>query len=249
MALTEQHKSSIRRHLGYRNIGISGGVLGANSGGRFMMENAQLETRLKSLIPIDEAAITGLPYSVIVLNGTNPNSGDQIVLQISGGGLSVAQTITAIASAGQTKQSFAFEIANACARDPEIAAAMIQVRSIPSDFPEIQFVARSAFSIAITSQTGNTGASVSANGAKTDIYQTIDESDVYGLLPICNKLYSLIGTANDRMGVAKADVFTARRSEYRDRRAAYDQAVLELAQFIVAPLAAGHGQISNLGIL
>lgn len=244
MALTDQHKSSIRRHLKYGNIGISasaagGGSLGASSGLRLFREWGELESRMDNITPIDEATLLGISYGLLIIQGLKPNSGDQLVLQISGGGLSSPQTITTTA-AGETRDEFAMRVASRVAQNPLVNAARICAIA-PSEsgsvrqISQVQFSAPSPFLITIVSQTGNLGASLQADGTnKTDVYQTIDEVDYYGYLPLCNKLYSLIGTANDRMGVNKADVFTARKSEYQDRRLVYKHMIDEMADYLVA---------------
>ena len=264
MALTEREKSAIRRHLKYGNIGLSvnaagGGSLGANASLRYFSEWGELESRMNSLSPIDEATLTGNYCGLIVFQGLDPDSGNQIVLHFSGDDLSSEQNITVVA-AGETRDQFALKVAAACAQNSVLNAARIialapdgRKRSgIQNPITEVQLVAKTAFNISITSQTGKLGGSVVENGTvQTDVYQTINDVNIYGFLPICNALYGLIGTASDRMGVDKADVFTARKSEYKERRYAWKQAVDDMADFLVSKVNpnALNGVSSNLGSL
>ncbi len=265
MALLEPQKSSIRRHLQYGNIGLSynaagGGSLGANAGFRYFNEWGDLEIRMDSLQPVDEACITGLPYGVMMFQGPDPNPGDELVFTIAGGGLSSTQTITVTAVEGQDRNDFCAAAQIAVAQNIAVNAAGIMSfapiaaksdTGIIKPVSELQFVARSSFTLAITSQTGNVAANIPFNNQQMDVMQTISGTNVYGFLAICNALYALIGTANDLMAVDKADVFTARPTEYRDRRHSWKRAVDDMADFLVARVnpQPSHGFRSNVGSL
>lgn len=264
MALTEIQKSAIRRHLRYGNIGLSvnsagGGSLGANAGWRYFGEWGELENRMISLTPVDEATLTGKPFGLLVFQGLDPGIGDQLTLHFSGDALSSAQTIV-VTAAGESRDEFAHKVAAACSRNAVLNAARVIAfatsstnrNQIINQITEVQFVSDAGFTVSITAQTGNLGVSVAEDGtAKTDAYQIISKTNVYGFLPICNTLYGLTGKANDRMGVDKADVFTARKTESKERRHSWKQAVDDMADFLVArvnpnPL---NGVRSNIGSL
>ncbi len=264
MALIEPQKSAIRRHLRYGNIGLSinqagGGTMGANAGWRYFSEWGDLEVRMNSLTPVDEATVTGQPYGLIVLQGLDPDPGDRLVLEFSAPAISPSRTVI-IPAAGETRSQFALKVAAACAQDPILNAARIMALApdgtkrpgIQNPVTEVQFVSPTAFSLSLVSQTGKLGASVVANGStQTDVYQIIGGTNIYGFLPICSLLWAQIGQASDRMGVDKADVFFARKTEYKERRHAWKQAVDDMADFLVArvnpqPL---NGLHSNIGML
>lgn len=245
MPLSDSQKSSIRRHLKYGNIGLSVetpgyGTLGSNAGFYRRGESVHLESRMNDLQPCDEAAITGAPYAVLAFRGYDPQDGDQITVQFTGGGLSSPVNVS-LTAAGQKRADMAAALALKCSQTSMLNAAGIFAMAAgrqndPYPQSDVQFIALSSFNVSITSQTGKIGAVVLENNAKTDVQQVIDEVTYYGYLPICNVLYSLIGSASDRMGTAKADVFTARKSEAKDRRAFYLEFVQDMATFLVADL-------------
>ena len=108
MPLTEEEKGDVRRHLGYPVAGLpvlspSGGTLMAGSiGYRFTQAYGQLEYRLNSLQPHEEARLMGRYVAALMVGGT-PNVGDTVAVTISGGGLANPVTITAIATQGMAQ--------------------------------------------------------------------------------------------------------------------------------------------------
>jgi hypothetical protein len=261
--LTDQEKSSLRRHLKYGALGLSqgligGGTLGANTSWRAIFEWGDLESRLDYLAPVDEATLTGRPYGLLVFQGLDPNPGDQLVLRLSGGGISTPQDIT-VTAVNETRDGFAQKVGVAISRNVAVNAARIDAKATQSPgrtgiirpISQLQFVGNLPFQIQILSSTGNIGVNLTADGsALTDVYQTIKKADIHGYLPLCNKLYALIGTATDRMGVDKADVFTARKKEYAERQAAYIQVINEMADFLhVQVNREVNGRSSNQGYM
>lgn len=105
MPLTEEEKGDVRRHLGYPIAGLptlspSGGTLMSGSiGYRFTQAYGQMEYRLNSLQPHEEARLMGRYVAALQVAGT-PNVGDTITVIISGGGLSSPVTLVATATLG-----------------------------------------------------------------------------------------------------------------------------------------------------
>lgn len=265
MALTQQEKSAIRRHLRYGNIGLAttaagGGSLGANAGWRFFGEWGALEARMDSLTPIDEATVVGSPFASLIIQGIDPNPGDQLVIQFSGDLLSSPVSVSATASDQDDRNSFALKLAAACAQNAALNAAKFVAlmpgnggkSSVQNPLTEIEFKAPSIFLLSIQNMTGNVAASVDADGSTLpDVYQVLNGQTIRGFLPICNAAYGLIGTASDRMAVDKADVFTARKKELWERRAFYKMMVDDMADFLVAqvnptPLNGGRSNVGSL---
>ena len=264
MALTHQQKADIRRHLGYGNIGLSvnnagGGSLGANASWRYFGEWGELEIRLDSLAPLDEASLTGYATGSLVLQGPDPEDGDALSIRLSGGLLTAPVTISKTV-AGQKRADFGLSIAAACAQNPALAAARIVAlmpysggrSGVINPLTEIGFVSPEPFLLEIVSQSGLIGASIFADGSVMPNPQaSFNEQTYYGFLPICNALHGLCASVSDRLFMSKADVFVARPQERKERRALYYEWCNDMADFLVAQMnpERSAGRSSNLGSL
>ena len=245
MALKETEKTAIRRHLKYGSLGlrkdnVGGGTLSVGLGPWFFENWTELEIRMDSLSPIEEAQLNGLPYGLVSLQGPDPAAEASLTLQFTGSLFNAPENVTFTSAAAMSRIEFGLSVARTCAENVNLNSAGIQsvmpygtVSGVANQLSEIQFVAQTPFNIAVTAFTG-IGAYVFANGSVfPDVQSLINEVTIYGYIPICNKLYSLIGSSSDLMSVDKADVFTARKSERKERKAIYIEHVKDMADFLV----------------
>jgi hypothetical protein len=255
MPLTQTQRQEIRWHLEYGSVQLSvavpgGGLLGANAGLWNFDSWNEIETRMNSLTPPVVSMITGYPIGSFIVQG-EPNPGDTLAIQFSGGNLQAPITITQTAIAGQNRTMFALALSAAVSQNITLANAGIQpffaysqqdlfggntLENAENILTEVQFVSPVAFNLSIVSASGDVGASITANGAVLPNPQTTLNTVSYaGFLPILNALYGLIYTSSDRLAVDKADVFTARKTEVKERRQLYGMCLDDLANLLMVP--------------
>lgn len=254
MALQPLEKSAIRQHLKYGNIGMRrdkpGAVAPAEGFGPWFFENwTELEIRMDSLQPIDEAQLTGNPVGLVSLQGPDPAAEATLTLQFASPLLAEPVQVTYTAPNPMQREDFGLQFAAACAQNISLASAGIYsvmphgiLNMLQNELSQIQYTAKQAFTISVVAMSG-IGVTIAADGSQMPFIQSvIDDQTYYGFLPILNRLYSLIGSSSDRLGIDKADVFVARKSEGRERRRLYIEHVQDMATFLVSklnPLAPG----------
>lgn len=254
MPLTLAQKSDVRRHLRYpvgglfRNSPAGGSLADGSAGYRYFQEYGFLEWRLNNLMPDEEARLTGGCYGGVAFMGPAPNPGDTCTVTLSGGGLASPVAVTVTAATGDTTLSMIARLAAALAGDVNLIAAQFFVlapygtgafsqAAIP--VPELAIVNTTSFSVA-TSFTGILVPEITSQGAQlqpslTD--ETVTPAVVYyGYLPILNFLESAYAGTTNNLDTAKADVWTARRTELPERMSLYATWQGKLSEYIDIPI-------------
>ena len=253
MALSEDTKVDIRRHLRYGAIGqyktsAAGGTLAVGSlGWRFFRTAGNLEYRMNNLSPVEEAKITGFAVGSVSFIGANPAPGDQFTAALSGGGLSQAQQVTVTAVAGDTPLSLSSKMAAALAANTTIAAAGFVVTALYGagpfgvnqqvPLPEVSVTNTQPFIFAVSTTSSLCAPQVVGQGAqRSPSADLTGQGNVtFGFIPLLNGLEAALFGASQNLDTRRADVWYARSNEIAQRRALYEQLAETFAEFI-API-------------
>lgn len=262
MPLTDIEKISIRRHLGYPVSGVptvspGGGTLATGFVGyRYFQAYGTLEYRMNHLMPAEESVITGIHNMLVTVS----SSVTDITTPV-GSGLSPAirifnddvdETLTINTDANDTIYTLGTKFSNAVQANANLFAesfyavsplqgtAYNQAARPPATvtpFPGIQITSPNEFTVEVTNDAPvtmhaqNRGISTS-NGPSA----IIDETQVFGYLPIISALESAVAGASDNLDVKRADVWTAREDEVPERVKLYNHWRRKLARFISIPI-------------
>jgi hypothetical protein len=260
--LSEDTKVDIRRHLDFPLAGLpyaSPGSGAPNQGvdTRFASGMASyryfqiwplVEWRLDSLSAAEESRITGLAYGAVkVVAGVA--AGDQVSVTLSGGGLGSPVTLTHVAASGDTPLGIVNALAVAGLGNATLLSAGFQVQApwgtgpyaqSASPLPQVTFTNPQAFSVS-TAFTGTTAIAVLSSGGPSPPQATVDATTspptvLNGFVPILNFLEAAVAGAHQNLDTIRADVWTARHDEIRQRIALYTWYRHRFAQFLWAKL-------------
>lgn len=260
MPFSDADKSNLRRHLGYPAQGLYrtsvNGMTTADgaAGFRYFTAYGALEWRMNNLMPDEESRILGRAYAAVGILGA-PVEGQSISIQITGGGLGSPQTITVTAgptSGFPNKDALTLTqaLVVACVNNGLIipagfepvapyGAGPFSERFFPN--PTFALNNPTAFTIAILSQGISIGGVIQANGQLlTPLYVanqgTPQQTNIYGYLPILDVLEGAQATTTENLDTSKADVWTARSTEIKERARLYELWRGKLAGFLNVPL-------------
>lgn len=261
MPLSVAQKSQIRRHLGYENIGFSsafgagGGTLGTNMGHLASSTYGELETKMNSLQPCDESAITGRAYGSVQFLGLEPEVGDQVNLTFSNvPGITspfedpVVVNFTVTENEAGSMGKLAMAMARAVSNKSELAILGFRAlapygpgSTVLNPMAEFSVTSAVVFLLSATS-TGSVSAVVQDDGSElpepsAQVGKVAGVPKILnGYLPLLNYLYGAIATATTRQGTVKADVFTARQDEVEARTELYEFYRRDFATFLGVPV-------------
>jgi hypothetical protein len=255
VALTQEQKSSIRRHMGYPVIGLlkispAGAVLGSASVGyRFFEAYGQLEYKLNNLNPDEEARMTGANLGAAILTGPQPNAGDTVSLTISSASLSSPQTVTTTAGAPNGNYDMRLNLVNglvsAISLNTVLQAAGVYSAapygtgpySQNADaVPELGIVAPFAFTLT-GAGSGNLVPQITSNGVQLPPVASLDGSTtVHGYLPILDGLEGAYAGASQNLDTKKAAVWESRSNELAMRASLYKVWQIKLSEYLGIPL-------------
>ncbi len=255
MALTQEQKSSIRRHMGYPVIGLlkispAGAVLGsAATGYRFFEAYGQLEYKLNNLNPDEETRMTGAYLGAAILSGPQPELGDTVSLTISSSLLSSPQTVTAAAPAPNPEIDTRLNLINGLVAAIS-ANAVLQAAGIYSAapygtgpysqnavaIPEIGIVAPFAFTLTAAGS-GLLVPQITSNGVQLPPVASLDgTTTIHGYLPILDGLEGAYAGASQNLDTKKAAVWESRSNELALRSSLYRVWQIKLSEYLGIPL-------------
>lgn len=259
MPLDDMTKTYVRHHLEYPLQGLyrmtaSGMTLADGTAAyRYFTAYGALEWRMNNLMPVEESLITGNAYGAVAIMGT-PQDGDQVSIVFTGGGLVSPVTVTAtmagaVSDINRNQLIMTQLLTLAILNDATMVAAGFQAAApygggafaqvfFPN--PIVGFTNPAAFTIAVTA-TPRVGAQVQANGVKPAIQYVKNEQSpfeitYYGFVPILNQLESAQAGTSDNLDTAKADVWTARSTEIKERAQLYRVWKQKLGSYMDIPL-------------
>lgn len=244
MALREIDKAHIRRHLKFSMIGkaFQGELGNSIFGTRTTPLYFDLETRMNTMSPSEEAILTGKAYAAISIWEPVP-VGSVLTATFSGGPLSSPVVIPVTAGAGDNAVSFCQRLTAAFAGNSSMISAAFQSmapwgagqytnNAVPN--PEMAITNEQTFTLALA-VTGGLICALTADGKKQDPTVVVKKrplTQVFGYLPICNFLEGAIGGATTNMEFNKAESVIFRNDEAEGRTALYDQYVQRMAEFL-----------------
>jgi len=260
MALDDDQKTNLRRHLGYPAVGLyrssaAGGTLADGAASyRYHTAYGALEWRMNNLMPNEEARIVGSAYGAIAIMGT-PQQGDQITLTISGGGLTAPETvgpltvgpITHDVNRDQLGVTQLLTIA-ASQNANLIAANFLAVapygtgpfaeRFYPN--PIFALTNPAQFTMSVTASP-SIGAQIRTQGKNlSPLYiqekGTSRQVNIYGYLPILDVMEGDQAATTENLDTIQADVWHARATEIIERERLYMVWRRKLAKFLDLPL-------------
>ncbi len=261
MALTIVQKQSIRRHLGYPVAGlyrtsVTGGTLASGAVGyRYFQAYGFLEYKMNNLNVSEESSLTGQAYGGIGFVGIAPlQLGDTISAVLAGTYTGSPQTVSYSAAANETLLSVCQNFAGQVAANTVLASAGIYAVApygtgpyaanvIP--VPEVGIASPASFTMTLSASPGGAmarfGAIVTAPGTLLPPFSVVDPSTtppttIYGYLPLLDYLEGAWISTTQNLDVTKADVYTARQSELKERKMLYCQWQRQLSEFLGTPI-------------
>lgn len=223
------------------------------AGYRYFTAYGQMEWRMNNLMPDEEARLLGRAYAAVAIFGT-PNLGDTITFTFTGGGLLSAHNLVVTAPATQgdpnlDRLALTQQVAVSALQDATLISAGFFVvapygqgpfsgRIFPE--PTVAFTNPTAFKMTI-SFTPEIAAQVQSNGSLlTPLYiankGTQQQSNIYGYLNILDTLEGDQASTTENLDTIKADVWTARSDEIRQREMLYRQWRQKLSIYLGIPM-------------
>lgn len=235
--ITEVHRSDVRRHLKYPAIYYQANN-GENTCGIYPVSDSQLEIRLNSLSAIDEARLTGQAIGALFLSGNAPNPGDQVTVQIVSADLTGGnESVVVTAGSGASLEQMAQSVVTALNLNTDLKTHQFYATRRGN---EVFIVSPSIFTLSAVG-TGNISVGQTAYGSKMDPSATVGSDDdgpiiKWGILGILNFLEGEIAGATQNLDTTKADVWTARADEVKQRQNLYRDWQSRLSAFIGIPI-------------
>lgn len=202
-----------------------------------------LETRMGTMSPSEEAVITGRAYAAIRVSDNGVTPGAVLTVTLSGTFAGSPVVVPVTAQSGDDPVSFCQRLAAAFAGNAVLIAAGFQpispwgaerfTGSAELD-PEMAITNNQDFSIAIAI-TGSLIAYLSADGSRQPPVYTVQKrplTNIYGYLPICNQLEGEIAGSSRNLEIAKAETAVFRGDEQEKREELYIYWVNRMAEFM-----------------
>ncbi len=250
----------------YRNSPSGGTLADGAAGYRYWTAYAQVLWRMNNMLPIGEARLAGKVYGWIDILGKPSAGDVVTVTLTGGGLLSpVTLSVTAgqpqnpgnVAggyidpdnATSMTQVNLTVAIAQAAAANPTLVAANIQVvapygtgpyvqRVYPS--PTVAFTSPSSPFTISASAPGDVGLQVGNSGVLQSPYLPVNGSSrtsrMYGYVPVLDYLEAAQAGTTDNLDTWKADVWTARPTEIRERAHLYHIWRCKLGEYLGIPL-------------
>ena len=255
MALSGPQKSDVRRHLGYPTTGQP--LVGPGSqtfsaptaGWRYFKAFGQLENRLNSLPPFDEARLMGLAHGAIAFVGGPAAGGELFTITITSAVLGGPEAFIVTAQAGDTVAILTGRVAAAAALNTVLQSAGFTTTGFSGDLelPLACVVHPVPFTISIAQVASQVAATIVNQGALVEPFAIVDTSTIppttrYGYIPILNWLEGAHAGTTDNLDTTKADVWTARSDEQEARDKLYRSWQKKLSLFLDIPRNSEIGQ-------
>ena len=248
--LQDYTKTRIRVHMGVPVLGLqnSGFALGY----RFENQIGLLEYRMTNLQPYEEISITGVPAASAAVYG-QITLGDVLNMQITPSDrppILISYTVqpSDLVAPQGPMAAVAQNFANAIMQTPS-GASFVQAAYSPGVTqpyptaipPNASVILQGIFPVPFTITTyvqGYTTFQPTLQGVLPAPSVTFKEDAVtiYGYVPIADYLQGKLFSSSDLMKFTKADVVNFRHDELGARRAVYDEARQQLAEFLGIPL-------------
>lgn len=256
MSLTQEQKSSIRRHLQYPVVGLlkvsaGGATLGSAAAGyRFFQAYGALEYKMNNLNPDEEARMTGVYLAAAILSGPQPNGGDTVSITLAGGLIPAPVTISAVAPAPVINVDARINLINALSGGVA-SNNTLQALGIYSAapygtgpfsqnavaIPEMDIASPFAFTLTGTGA-GVLRPQITMDGSKQlPPSASLDGTNtIFGYLPILDGLESAYAGTSQNLDTIRAAVWYGRANEAGQRASLYRVWQGKLAEFLGVPL-------------